>query len=380
MTPNRSKEFITVLLTVCTGMALTLEAAVRNVTTFGAAPNDGRDDYNAINAAINASAAGDTIQFPPGVFDLSNVITLKSERTYNGGGTLKRSGTNVFALQTQWDAGRNVVLENLTIDGGGISFAGSGGVAATNIAIRTCTFRNVAHPGYPYYAAIYIPIGARNCEFTGNAFTNVGGGFMAWNLYQSRINDNRFDTAGQAISVQGNGVDVFILRNTGVRLHRMGIEFQCIGGTGPNAVVEDNHLSNWDRPYYDSFGLSIVPSAGPNISVRYNTLLARPPVPGTWTNRFGYGIEVANDIFCRDNFVEGHWWNGIVIGGGRTIVSNNVCRGPHDGEFKAPATITFEPGSDPPTVLITNNRLKITTSYIEPPDGLRATSALAGWT
>ena len=344
---------------------------MRDVTSYGATPNDGQNDDTAINNAINASTAGDTIQFPAGVYNISSTLTLKSDRTYTGGGTLKRSGSNVFAVQTQWDAGRDLTLAGLTLDGGGISFAGSGAVKATNINIRNCTFRNVTHPGYPFYDAIYIPIGGRNCAFMGNTFTNVGGGLAAWNIYQCQITDNWFDTVGQGISIQSDGAEIAVLRNTGVRLHRMGIEFQCIGGTASNSVIEDNHFSNWDRPYADSFGLSVVPPRGPNISVRYNTLLARPPAPGTWENRYGYGIEVANDILCRDNFVEGHWWNGIVIGGGNTIVSNNVCRGPVDGQFKAPATISFEPGSNPPTVIITNNNLQITSSYIEAPDHLR---------
>ncbi|HEY7091332.1 MAG TPA: glycosyl hydrolase family 28-related protein, partial [Tepidisphaeraceae bacterium] len=44
--------------------------ATINVTNFGAIPGDGLSDTAALQAAIKASAAGDTIYFSRGVFDL----------------------------------------------------------------------------------------------------------------------------------------------------------------------------------------------------------------------------------------------------------------------------------------------------------------------
>jgi hypothetical protein len=150
----------------------------------------------------------------------------------------------------------------------------------------------------------------------------------------------------------------------------MGIEIQ--GSKNANLIVEDNHFANWDSPFMDSFGLSIVPSSGPNIVVRYNTLLARPPVPGTWTERFGFGIELGGDVLCRDNLTEGFWWDGIVIGGKNTTVTHNVLRGAHSGEYTTPTKVSLEPGSDSITERIVENEQTVTASYIENPTDLTA--------
>ena len=125
-------------------------------------------------------------------------------------------------------------------------------------------------------------------------------------------------------------------------------------------------------PFHDSFGLSIVPSSGPNISVRYNTVLGRPPMPGKWTERFGFGIELGGDVLCRDNLTEGYWWLGIVLGGKHTTVTHNVLRGPHGGEYATPTKISLEPGSDKATETIADNQQIVTASYIENPTGLTA--------
>jgi polygalacturonase len=50
------------------------------VTDYGARANDGLDDSAAIQRAMNASAAGDTIAFPAGTFDIDRELTLKSDR------------------------------------------------------------------------------------------------------------------------------------------------------------------------------------------------------------------------------------------------------------------------------------------------------------
>jgi hypothetical protein len=171
----------------------------------------------------------------------------------------------------------------------------------------------------------------------------------------------------------------------------MGIEIQ--GGNLPpngnggdlNLDVEDNQFANWTAPYQDSFGLSIVPTNGPNVVVKYNTLLGRPPVPGTWTDRFGFGIELGGDNTCTDNLTEGYFWNGIVIGGANTTVYNNVLRGPPNtnGGYVTPTNIALEPGSDSSTDTIGQNVETITASYIENPTNLTAnvsaTSAALSW-
>jgi hypothetical protein len=351
----------------------TAGAATIDATSGGAVTTDGVDNTKAIQKAIDDSAAGDTILFPPGTYGVAGTIVFKSDRNYSGAGaTLKRTTPGGFAACTEHDRGKNMLIEGLTFDSAGFAFTGSGNVKASRIRIRGCSFTNIRQKTYPFDTGIYIPIGGIQCEFTGNHFRNIHGdnGLITWNLDQTRITDNDFDGVNEGMHLNGATVACSVLRNRGVHMHRMGIEIQ--GSNNANLVVEDNHFANWDSPFMDSFGLSIVPGSGPNILVRYNTLLARPPVPGTWTNRFGYGIELGGDVLCRDNLTEGFWWVGIIIGGKNTTVTHNVLRGAESGQYTTPTKVSLEPGSDAPTETIAENEAIPTASYIENPTDLTA--------
>ena len=76
-----------------------------DVSDYGAVANDGNDDIGEINAAINASTAGDTIYFPSGMFHISDAIRLKSYTIMIGDGqdnsTIRFIGSNfapIFGL------------------------------------------------------------------------------------------------------------------------------------------------------------------------------------------------------------------------------------------------------------------------------------------
>jgi hypothetical protein len=348
-------------------------ATTIDVTRGGAVTTEGVDNTKAIQKAIDDSAEGDTILFPSGTYGISGTIVFKADRDYAGAGaTLKRSSPGGFAACTENDRGKNMLIEGLTFDRAGLAFSGSGKVKSSNIRIRGCSFTNVRQKTYPFDTGIYIPIGGTQCEIVGNHFRNIRGdnGLITWNLDKTRITDNDFDGVNECMHLNGETLDCSVLRNRGLHIHRMGIEIQ--GSKNANLIVEDNHFANWDSPFMDSFGLSIVPSSGPNIVVRYNTLLARPPVPGTWTERFGFGIELGGDVLCRDNLTEGFWWDGIVIGGKNTTVTHNVLRGAHSGEYTTPTKVSLEPGSDSITERIVENEQTVTASYIENPTDLTA--------
>ena len=365
--------FVAVAFLLSRSAPATVGAATIDITSAGAVTTDGVDNTKAIQKAIDDSAPGDTILFPPGNYGVTGTIVFKSDRNYSGAGaTLKRTTPGGFAACTENDRGKNMLIEGLTFDAAGFAFTGSGNVKASHIRIRSCSFTNIRQKTYPFDTGIYIPIGGTQCEFAGNHFRNIQGdnGLISWNLDQTRITDNDFDGVNEGMHLNGATVDCSVLRNRGVHLHRMGIEIQ--GSNNANLVVEDNHFANWDSPFMDSFGLSIVPGNGPHIVVRYNTLLARPPVPGTWTNRFGYGIELGGDVMCSDNLTEGFWWVGIIIGGKNTTVTHNVLRGAESGQYTTPTKVSLEPGSDAPTETIADNESMQTASYIENPTDLTA--------
>ena len=106
-----------------------------------------------------------------------------------------------------------------------------------------------------------------------------------------------------------------------------------------------------------------------SVTNQYNTLLGRP-APAT--GRFGYGIEVGSDEVCQNNFSEGYFWYGIVVGGGNVTIKNNVVRGP-TGNGLQPSAISFEPGGDTTTTTITGNTQTNTASFLENPTSLTAT-------
>ena len=222
-------------------------AATIDVNAGGAAQNDAAGLAKAIQKAIDGSSPGDTIRFPPGIYPISDALVFKSGRNYAGAGaTLRRVGAAGFAARTENDRGKDLTISGLTFDAGGFAFSGSGKIKAGGIRIRDCSFTNIVNKKYPYDVAIYIPIGATRCEFAGNHFRNIRGdmGFATWNLDHTRISDNDFDGVNECMHLNGTTADCSVLRNRGVRVHRMGIEIQ--GSDNANLAVEDNHFANWD--------------------------------------------------------------------------------------------------------------------------------------
>src|SRR5262245_49476313 len=87
--------------------------ATINVTSFGAIPNDGVNDTSAVQAAIKASIAGDTIYFVKGVFDLPTGMIIPGGRTYSGesGATLRGKNAEGWLFKLQQD---NTTFQNLS--------------------------------------------------------------------------------------------------------------------------------------------------------------------------------------------------------------------------------------------------------------------------
>jgi polygalacturonase len=82
-------------------VAAPARAATLNVKTFGAKGDGRSNDAAAINAAIAAAKAGDTVEFPPGTF-LSTSIHLRSSVTLliDGGATIEAAPSGFDAAET----------------------------------------------------------------------------------------------------------------------------------------------------------------------------------------------------------------------------------------------------------------------------------------
>jgi hypothetical protein len=317
-----------------------------DIKSKGAVGNGSADDTAAIQAGINGSQPGDRIVFPAGTYRLTNTLTFLSNRTYAGinGPVLKSMEGNTantfFTARSETNNTHNLTITGLTFDGGGLMFDGT--VLASNVHFYNNIVRNInsLSGNWTVQGGILIASGMTASSFDHNLFTHLGdapgvsgGAIHAYDLDQTSITDNRFDSVYQGISLSDQGPDsrtysnVVMSRNTFSKVHRMGIETQP--RYLDHLYVEDNDVRDSLVPYYDTFGLSIVPG-GHTIYIRNNTVVA---FPAAATNaRYGYGIEVGSDgtggVEVSGNIVYGYFWYGIVLGYVQYVtVENNTLSG-----------------------------------------------------
>jgi len=124
--------------------------AVVNVADFGATANDGSDDRAAIQRAIDASSAGDTVQFQSGRYEVGGELHMRTDRSYKGAGNLATTlhynlPDNGWGMKILPDA-KNVVVENFKFDGGGIALTEGSGYR--NVTIRNNDITNVRKGTY----------------------------------------------------------------------------------------------------------------------------------------------------------------------------------------------------------------------------------------
>ena len=305
--PSRCTRFFPLALALIAAAAHSFHpdsarAATIDVTAYGATGNGSTDDTAAIQSAINASASGDTIYFPGGTYKISATLSILSNRTYVGEfagqvqSILSEQTANLYAAELQ-SGGQNVTLTGLTFQNNGFTID-LGHTPANGVKIENCTFQNI--PG----ECIYVTVGATNMNIVGNTFLNDMGdnGLVGYLLNGCTFTDNYFNMVNEGCHLSGTCTNVTIARNTGINMHRMGIEIQ--GSGYQNLLVEDNDFSNWYTPNESSFGLSIVPSSGPNVVTQYNTLLGRPAAASG--HHYGDGLEIGGDQTNQWNFVEGY--------------------------------------------------------------------------
>jgi hypothetical protein len=125
-------------------MATPSVAAVIDVTTYGALPNDSVDDSLAIQRAIDAAPDDSTIYFPRGIYLLAGVqINNRSGLTLAGDGStltiLKRHGTYPKIIESIGST--NILVTKLGFDVNGItSFGGFSFYNAKRITITKTHF------------------------------------------------------------------------------------------------------------------------------------------------------------------------------------------------------------------------------------------------
>jgi hypothetical protein len=378
-TPRYARSCAPILRCIARLAILTLaaanlaKAATVNITTYGASPSNS-DNFTQITNAINAAVSGDTVLFPSGTYKISAALTFKAGVTFSGqaGAVLSVTTANTFCFGTTSSSNSNITLTGLTLQGGGIVINNT--TQAQNFTMTGCTIQNITSTTFPESEGMYLNSSTLNLRIVGNTFQNINGdtGIITETTADTMsITDNYFNNVHECIHMSGTSYpNCTIARNTGVNTTRMGIETQGRGYT--NFLVEDNHFSHWQAINVNSFGLSIVPiGSGMSETTQYNTLLGRPAPPSG--SRYGYGLEVGQSNLVQNNFIEGDFCNGIVIGGADSTIQNNVLRGPvNSGLSEDAISINYEPGGDPNTTTITGNTQTNTASYLENPTALTA--------
>ena len=268
-----------------------------NVADFGARPGDGQDDTDALRAAINASKAGDVINFSPGEYDFGDTVTLRSNRELRGWGEVKLNRHGDGFLFANDDANYNIVLTDLILDGGGINVAPN--TTGEAILIRGCTFQNITGR-WPSGDAIFAPTGLKNSKITRNEFANIDGdnGVYGFTTFDNvEISHNNFDNVWEGIHLSyGSGSNLKITYNTGTNWKRMPIELQ--GRNARDTLIEGNRFTSWKDPYHESFGMSIM-NYGSGTVIRNNIVTGPHEAP--------VGIEVGGN----DGLVEGNEITGF---------------------------------------------------------------------
>src|SRR5262249_47171669 len=151
-----------------------------------------------------------------------------------------------------------------------------------------------------------------------------------WGLTDSSYSYNRFHNVHDGGHIMEPQSNVQLSFNRGTKIHRMGMEVQGYAHT-TGLVVEGNAFSDWDRPWTDTFGLSVMMQWSPDTKIINNYISA--DFSGDWgqappggETRFGIGIEAG----MTGGVVEGNviggpnpWAAGIACSQPNTLVRDN---------------------------------------------------------
>jgi hypothetical protein len=287
----------------------------------------GGNDTSAIQAAIDAAASGDTIDFAAGNYSVDGV-TLKSGVTYHGeaGAVLHATGNSpVFSVDSS--NSHDITIDSLHFVGTGadptsgvVDLAGTGAAGSVDhITLSNSSFEN---NGLTFDFV-------KNSQIVNDQFSNiqgVGTGIHGYHMDSSTIGGNAFTNDYQAIGlifgdVANQGHNVVVSDNVGTGLSRMGIEIMgsdpVYQGETTNLLVQGNSFTNWGTPSADgeTTAYSIVTDGGTGTHVVGNYAQGG--------HASGYGIEMSGVGAVADgNYIDG-FTTGIIGYSSHDVIQNN---------------------------------------------------------
>jgi hypothetical protein len=314
---NSNCQFLQALACGWLALAPLRSAGVtREASAFGAIPDDGRDDAAAIQKAIEASSAGDTLRLPAGTYLVDRTLRARSGVKILGAGRdctfLKFNAgteTDFFDLS----GSRGVELCGFTLEGNGDLKARHGIVAHSGGGhfIHDLTIQNLGSPHGPLGIHLVgdggnYTHGVTDCTIADNTLRNIGlnsewgGGIrLSWGSSRNQILRNVVDNTGRGGIFADNGSsDLRICGNTitrsGRKAEKLGIE---VWGNCDRVLLEDNRVDHW---------LSI--SGCSRVAARRNTVTA----PSGDIAFIGLEL-IGQDLAVTDNLVDGGQQIGISL-------------------------------------------------------------------
>jgi hypothetical protein len=287
-----------------------------NVRDFGAIPDDGKDDTFAIQSAIEAARNGQTLRFPPGVFEISRpinprgggrIIEGSTQLLWQGDRVVAQSETILKAKTNKsifYFRGKNLTLRNLSFDGRAIFCDRDGNAMVENLVMDNCAFRGSDNNN------IEFTTGLLNSKITNCVFDPIhaDNAIYGYNWNNLTIANNLFLNGNEGVHLIAHydpSKDLLIEQNYFGGLHRMGIEIQ---GGGHGTIVQDNFyekpvMSKRFRDNDSTFAYSIVADRSQASIIRRNTAIA-PERPD------GAGVRIlfelgGFDFRCVDNYAVG---------------------------------------------------------------------------
>jgi hypothetical protein len=231
-------------------------AASFDITSYGATANDSSDDTAAIQSAIDAAAAGDTVYIPDGIYHVSSTLTAKSDIKIEGqsqsGAILKFTGTSAVNYLLGLNGTSRVELTKFTIDGNNNDYLHNGIWAepASNLLIHFITVKDLSwHDPNAFGPHGILCSAASDSEISDCYFVNMGvysGGGSAmrigWGSTGFRILRNFIANTGEGGIRCNNNSSDFIIRNNvvmGSGLTKEGLSIECYADC-QRFIVEDN--------------------------------------------------------------------------------------------------------------------------------------------
>ncbi|MFC5528204.1 fibronectin type III domain-containing protein [Cohnella yongneupensis] len=277
-------------------------AATLSVTSYGANGGDTADDTTAINNAIAAAAAGDTVYFPSGTYVTSGAIIPKTSVKLIGQSKtttiIKYVGTTDNYMINLGNKS-NVEIAQLTLDGNSNIHvvAGIWGEPGDSQYIHDNIIKDITKADG--FAPFGILLSATsNSIIANNTISNIGvnsswgAGIRAgWNSNNTQILNNTISETGRGGIFASDGCNGVVVKGntiTGSGRHEHGLSIEL--HTSCNySVIEDNNVDHWISAVRSEY-----------IAVRRNTVHT---TDGTVQ---GMGLEVmVTHGVTTDNLVDG---------------------------------------------------------------------------